>query len=120
MPDLMLHLRGNKRLAVGSKSPMPVGAGSSNMMDASGTIAAANTAQEALAARDYRQYLLIIAMDTNVGTVWVNFGMDAAAGAGSIPLAPGDSLVYEGTYVPYESISVLGGTVGDAFTIKEG
>lgn len=120
MSDLMMYLRGNKRIPVGSRSPLPVGAGSSQLNDASGTIAAAGTAQQQLPARENRQYLLILALPTNTDNLWVNIGANAAAAAGSIPLAAGEALIFEGTYAPYESVSVFSPTAGVAFTIKEG
>ena len=87
------------------------------LVDRSGTITTGGTAQTASAAKN-RYYLLL--QNIAASDLWVNFGAVAAvATAGSIRLAQYDSIVMEQGFVSNDSISVIGPTTGQAFTLKE-
>lgn len=84
--------------------------------DASGTLAAANTAQQVLAAGK-RKYLLFYNLST-ADTLWINLGAAATTGAGSIPIPPLSGFEWTSGYIPSDSLSVIGPTAGDAYTAK--
>jgi hypothetical protein len=60
--------------------------------------------------------------------LWVNFGATAVQDQPSIALKactePGDgsggALIFEGSFVPTSTISIIGPTTGAKFTMKEG
>lgn len=89
------------------------------LTDRSGTIAAAATSQQIAAANGARRYLRVQNLDA-VADLWVNLGAAANAGAGSLRLAPGAVLTFDGSFVPTQAVNVLGATAGAAFTAKEG
>lgn len=99
---------------------------SHQITDRSGTITTGATAQTIAAANATRRYLLIANVSDIV--LWVNFGATAVADQPSIPLkacaAAGDgsggSIVFEGSYVPSDLVSLIGATTGKKFVCKEG
>lgn len=93
------------------------------LFDNSGTIAAANTSQELLAASNLNQrsYILIQNLQpVGGGNLWVNFGAAAAAAQGSILIPPGEALIWEDFTVPQQEIFGLGSVTGQAYTLKYG
>lgn len=100
------------------------GGGAGPLTDRSGAIGEGGTAQEVAPANADRRYLLIV--NTSVEWLYVEFGTPADAGV-AVPLAPaatagqgGGVLVFEGSFVPAQSVSILGGTTGSTFVAKEG
>jgi hypothetical protein len=86
------------------------------LADHSGTIAVANTSEEAVAADANRTYILIQNIDDK-RDLWVNFGAAATAGDGSFVLSPGGALTFEGNFCPTGTVNVLCSHLID-FTIK--
>lgn len=87
-------------------------------VDYSGTITQGGTAQPQVPPNANRNYLLI---QNNHATadLWVQFGMAATTSWPSVRLPAGSILTFEGSYMPIEDISLIGGTTGQSFTIKE-
>ncbi len=86
--------------------------------DRSGTITAANTSQEVMAANAARKYLSI--QNVSDKSLWFNFTVDAVLDQPSHELKPGDAFVMEGSFVSTEKITIISGFMGRAFTAKEG
>lgn len=103
-----------------STSPVNAVAPPNDMQDASGSIAEGGTAQTVLESNANRRFLSIVNPgNANGDTLWVNFGSDASAGAGSYPLGPGIGLFFpQGQFVPSSSVSLYAATTGDTFTVK--
>lgn len=101
-------------------NPVNAVAPPNDMQDASGSIAAGGTAQTVLDSNASRRFLSIVNPgNANGDTLWVNFGSDASAGAGSYPLGPGIGLFFpQGQFVPSSSVSLYAATTGDTFTVK--
>ena len=77
------------------------------------------TAEDALAANTSRRYLLIHNIDASE-VLWMRIGADAAADrVGNIKINAGGSVVFEGTFIPTERISVIAATTGHNFTAIE-
>lgn len=77
------------------------------------------SAETLTTAKETRRYLFI----QNIGTtyIWVNYGGTAAANtAGSLRLAPYDSLTFEGDTVVRSSVSVISETSAGKITAYEG
>ena len=91
-----------------------------NLTDASGTIAVNATSQQIFAANTNRRYLLI--QNNANEDLWINFGGAANIGQPSIRLfaAGAGSIVCEGTFIPTQSVTIIGATAGSAYTAKEG
>lgn len=87
------------------------------LTDDSGTIAAANTSQQVMAAVTARKYLFI--QNLSATDMYFNIGAAATAGPGSILLPAKGSFVYEGSYVPNGTINILSATVTAPFTAKQ-
>lgn len=85
--------------------------------DGSGTIAAVATSQVVFAAKADRRWLLIQNLST--AEVYINFGAAATTGLGSIKVAAGATFEMNG-YAPPESVNIIGGTLGQEFTAKQG
>ncbi len=105
---------------------LPSGGGSvaGPLTDRSGSITEGGTAQQIAAANAARRYFFIC--NTSVEILYVNVGATATS-ANSYPLAaaasagaPGGSLVFEGSFIPSGSVSILGATTGSTFVAKEG
>ena len=109
---------------VQGRSFTPGGAASGgSIADASGAITTGGTAQTALAAQYQRRYLFILNPSTATETLWINLVGTATVNGeatGSVPMAPGQSFVWEDSLVPANAISVLGATTGHKFTIYVG
>lgn len=88
------------------------------LTDHSGTITAANTSQQIMAANPARQYLLFENISSK--PMWVNFGVAAVTTQPSILVNGGGSLIMEGPTVSSEVLNVICATVGVAFVAKEG
>lgn len=96
---------------------IPVG----QFTDASGTVTAGGTEQEALPANGGRQYLFIQNIDEDQ-PLWLDFNVAAVEDQPSIRLAPLAAIEYSeaGTgVVPTGYVSVIGETTGNKFVIKE-
>jgi hypothetical protein len=89
------------------------------MADRSGTIAAGGTAQPLMAYNAERSYLLVQNHHATAD-LWVDFSKTATAGQPSIRIPAGADLVFEDSFVPTNSISIIGGTSSQPFTAKEG
>lgn len=85
--------------------------------DRSGTLAAAGVAQTVAAAAATRTYFLFQNLST--ADLWINFGVAAVQSQPSIKVPAGGSFVLDGNFCSTESISVIGGTLSQAFTSKE-
>lgn len=89
----------------------------SAMTDASGTLAAATTSQLAVAALATRQFLLI--QNVSVADLWINEAVAAVIAQPSIKLAAGEKLIFDGTFCPTGAINIIGGTIGQAYVVKQ-
>lgn len=89
------------------------------LTDHSGTIAAANTSQQVMAANAARRYLLVQNLDTSED-LWIDFTADAVESEPSLKIAPGQSFVQESGFVSTEAVNVIAATVGHAFAVKSG
>lgn len=83
----------------------------------SGTITAAATAQQIMAANTARRFLLI--QNVSDTAMWCNFGVTAVADQPSIRIDPGASFRMDGTAVSTELVSCIGSLAGKAFTAKQ-
>lgn len=96
------------------------------LTDRSGTITTGGSPQTLAASNAARNYLLIVNVSDTV--LWVNFDVAATNGSPSIPLqaasvnggSDGGVLIFEGTFVSTDSVSIYGPTTGKAFVAKEG
>lgn len=88
-----------------------------HIKNASGTVATGGTAQDALPVDAGRQYLLIQNPKAAAETLYVDFGLNAAA-ATAIGLEPGESLKFENKFVPTDRVSVNAATSAHAFVLK--
>lgn len=88
------------------------------MADASGTLAAASTSQLAVAANAARQFLLI--QNVSAADLWINETVAAVLAQPSIKIAAGASLVFDGTFCPTGAINIIGGTISQAYVVKQG
>lgn len=88
------------------------------LRNGSGTIASGGTAQQVFAACESRTYLLVQNLSDTV--MYLDFGTDAAAAAGSILLAAnGGSYECPADFCPTQRVSIFCATTGKAFTAKE-
>jgi hypothetical protein len=83
----------------------------------SGTLAAAATAQQAVPANAARQFLLV--QNLSAADLWIQFNVAAVMDQPSIKLAAGEKISFS-DYLPTAFLSIIGGTLGQAFTIWEG
>jgi hypothetical protein len=86
------------------------------LTDASGTITAGGTAQNALAVNSGRQYLLVHNPTTETEALLVNVTGGTAAATNAVHLAPGGTLEFD-TFTPGDTVSVLAATTGHKFII---
>lgn len=86
--------------------------------DRSGTLAAGATAQQLAPESANRRYLLVQNLST--GDLWINFGVDAVQNQPSIKILPDGVFAMEGAFVSGDAVSIIGATLGQAFTAKEG
>ena len=87
--------------------------------DASGTITSGGSPQTALAANTGRKFLLIQNPTTAAEDLWFSLtGAAAVDAAGSLSLAAGGAMSFEGDFVPSNAVSVIGATTGHKFTIN--
>lgn len=93
---------------------------SGTLTNRSGTIATGATAQSMMSANSARRYLLIQNPTTGTESFWINFTTTAVRSQPSIEFAPGVTLVWEGSFIPTEAVSVIAATTGTAFVAKEG
>lgn len=87
------------------------------LTDRSGTITLGGTAQQAAAANASRKYLFL--QNVSAADLWFNLGVTAVVAQPSIKLAAGEKMDFT-DFIPTDLVSVIGGTTGQAFTIKEG
>lgn len=91
----------------------------------SGTITTGGAAQQLAAANANRRYLIV--QNHSTGVLWLEFGGTAVVGQPSLALSAcavandgtGGALVFEGSFVPTGSVSILGATTGQAFSSRE-
>ena len=100
------------QIVLTGRSAQPYGA---DLLDASGSITTANTAQQVLAADSSRVYVILWNL-SNTDTLWYSWvGTAAANTAGSFPLSP-LSAYESGVVIPTNALSIVGPTAGDVFT----
>lgn len=88
------------------------------LTDASSTITTGGTAQEAVASNADRVFLQIVCPLHATESIYFSLvGTAAVDAAGSIELQAGDSVIYDGTFVPSDAVSVIAATTGTPFTI---
>jgi hypothetical protein len=89
--------------------------------DASGTIAVAGMAQQALPQNFGRCFLFL--QNISSGDLWVNYGVNTVAQIGvpgNIRMPPGSILLEDGNFVSTEPISIIGAASGQGYTLKYG
>lgn len=88
-----------------------------NIVDRSGTITAANVAQDVAAANAGRRGFWL----QNLGTtpIYMNFGSNAVSGQPSIRIDGGSLYETPTTGCPISSISIICATISQQFTAKE-
>jgi len=86
-------------------------------VDRSGTVAVANTAQTLAPANASRRGLIL--QNTSAGALHVGIPTAASSAGGSLRLDPGDYWEAPAHGIPTGAITVLGGTVGQAFIAWE-
>lgn len=98
---------------------------SGSLTDASAlSITTGGTSQTVFAANPNRRFMLI--QNRSADPLYINFGAAATADAHSLMLAPlsgsvpGGSITFESSFIPTQSISIIGTTTGDAFFAKQG
>jgi hypothetical protein len=88
------------------------------LTDRSGTLLAANVPQEVMPFNPNRKYLFF--QNVSAADLWINFGPTAATmDQPSIRVPAGGTFVMEMDFVTNERMTVIGGTVGQAYTCKE-
>lgn len=85
--------------------------------DASGAVTTGGVAQTACAANEARVYLLL--QNVSAYDMWANFGVDAIANAPSIKLPPNGAIVFEGSFVPQDTVSIYCASTGAKYVIKQ-
>lgn len=88
------------------------------LTDYSGQIVTASVAVNPLPANSNRIYLLV--QNTSSDDLYINFTTTATTGSPSVLLKAGEGFVFEQDFITTESVSVIGATAGQTFTIKEG
>ncbi len=101
-----------------NQSAIPVTSAGGALTDGSGTIAAGGVSQAVFALNAARRYFFFQNLSADV--LWINFGVAAAATQPSIAVPVGGSFAMEGSFVSTQAINVIGATIGDAFTAKQG
>lgn len=86
--------------------------------DHSGTVTTGGVAQSLMAANPGRRFLFI--QNVSVGSLWINFTTTAVANPPSIHIPTGTSLMFDGSFVSSEAVSIFGATTGWAFVAKQG
>jgi hypothetical protein len=104
----------------GAALALPVKANPGSLTNRSGTIATGGTAQNAAAALSTRVYLFLLNPVTETEVLWFSTVAAAVAASPSIPLYPGQSFEFNGTFCPSGAISVIAATTGHVFIAREG
>lgn len=89
------------------------------LLDRSGSIAVAGTAQQLAAARNGRQRLLV--QNLSAGFLWINFGTDAVQGRPSLRLRPSGGILDMAApqFVDERAVSIVGAVAGAEYVAKE-
>lgn len=87
------------------------------LADGSGTITTGGTSQTVFAANASRSFLLI--QNVSAEPLWVNFGAAANEDQPSVKLPIDEKLMFDGRFVPTESVDIVGATTGSSFTAKQ-
>lgn len=87
------------------------------LIDSSGAITLGGTAETIESAGRVRKYFMF--QNISDTTMWINFGTTAVADEPSISVVAGATLVFEGSFVPTGSVSVMCATTGKKFVCKE-
>ncbi len=85
--------------------------------DRSGTITLGGTAQSLMSSNANRNYLYV--QNNSIGDIWINFTTTAVVGQPSIRIISLNVFEMK-TFVSTEAMSIIGATLGQAFTAKEG
>jgi hypothetical protein len=88
-----------------------------SLTDGSGTITTGGTRQQIFAANATRKYLLI--QNNSSASLWVNFGVNAAASQPSILIFPGQSYENPSHFCPTDRVDIFGAVTGQTFTAKQ-
>jgi len=113
LKGLLAQLQGTAAQGVSRVAPVTA----APLMDASGSITAANTSQLVLTAGQVSTYLLFCNLSTT-DTMYINLGSAATTGSGSIPIPPTGGFEWGSGLVPNAALYVIGPTAGDQFTCK--
>lgn len=89
------------------------------IIDASDTIAAASTSQEALDTTKGIALLTFQNVDS-AADIYINFGDVASNGSGSLLYKPGEGDTWYRPFIPRGPINVFSTTMGAEFTLKVG
>lgn len=87
------------------------------LIDNSDDITVGGTAQTVESAGRARKYFLF--QNISDTTMWINFGVTAVADKPSIQVVAGASLMFDGSFVPTGSVSLMCATTGKKFVCKE-
>jgi len=91
------------------------------LADCSGTIATGGSSQSLVTAATSPQRGYLLLQNISSGNLGLKEGTGASIGsAGTITVAPGGSIVFEGSFVPQNAFSIVGPTTGQVFTCKRG
>ena len=101
----------------GSGGSVPVTPTKGTLTDRSGILAAANVAQTIANANANRKYFIF--ENQSSGNLWINFTATAVEDEPSIMIVPTGSMVMEAGFISTEAISVIGATMGQAWSAKE-
>lgn len=90
----------------------------SDLTDLSVALTLAATAQNLRTANNGAGFLLIQNPTTNIGlgSIWVAFGKDAVQASPSIEIQPGQTMIFEGSVIPRQRVSVIGPTTNMPIT----
>lgn len=102
------------------QTAVPVKANPGSLTNRSGTITSGGTAQNAAAALSTRVYFFLLNPATETEILWFSTVATAVAASPSIPLYPGQSFEFNGTFCPSGAVSVIAATTGHVWIGREG
>lgn len=104
---------------INRRNPLPTqSVAHSSVTNRSGTIAAANVAQTLAVANPVRNGLFVQNLSAT-DALWISELGAATADQPSIKIPAGESFTFRDGYVPTSAISIIGGSLGHAFTARE-
>lgn len=84
------------------------------------TVAAGGTREQAAPSNTARRFLYLENPITETERAWFSLVGNANAGSPSLSLEPGQSITYDGTFIPTGAVDVLAATTGHKITVWEG